>query len=175
MLALKEVSELPIKVIDKPPTNWLAMKDIIIEHKDEIDYVIIDHLNIIASYDGAEYNNANLMIGKITGDMKRLARDIGVPIILLTQFSRAVGAGSRKDDRYLEPGFMRDLRDSGSIEQDADKILLLYRKDEKQEIRDVYERNGSFKVVCKIEKNRSGSTGKVEYMFYANMNRWKEV
>ena len=174
MLALKEVSELPIKVIDKPPTNWLAMKDIIIEHKDEIDYVIIDHLNIIASYDGAEYNNANLMIGKITGDMKRLARDIGVPIILLTQFSRAVGAGSRKDDRYLEP-FMRDLRDSGSIEQDADKILLLYRKDEKQEIRDVYERNGSFKVVCKIEKNRSGSTGKVEYMFYANMNRWKEV
>ena len=55
--ALKEASEMDIRLVKDPPTSWLEMKQLILNHKDEIDYVIIDHMHIITSYDGT--NNQN--------------------------------------------------------------------------------------------------------------------
>lgn len=169
---LNEVAKVRLKVIDNPPREWLKMKELIYANKDKIDYVMIDHLNYISSYSGENASNFHTMVTKVTSDMKQLAKELKIPIILLAQFSRSLGQHSRRDDRYIEP-FMRDLRESGSIEQDADKILLLYRKWEDN--RGEYETYGRYKVICKIDKNRSGATGSVEYWFHANLNRWSEV
>ncbi len=172
MIALDKVARTRLKVIDNPPRDWLRIKDLIIKYRDSIDYVVIDHLNYISSFSGEVVQSFHMLITKVTSDMKQLAKELKIPIILLAQFSRSLGQFTRKDDRYIEP-YMRDLRESGSIEQDADKVLLLYRKDEPD--KEVYERYGRFKVICKIEKNRQGSIGEVEYMFQANLGRWSEI
>lgn len=172
--ALNDLSNMNLYVVDKTPSCWLDMKQIIIDNQHNLDYIIIDYLGLIGSYDGKDYNDSRYnIITKITRDMKLLCREIKKPIILLSQFNRNVGAGSKHDDRY-EEAFMRDLRDSGSVEQDADKILILYRKKEKDADREAHERFGTYKVICKIEKNRAGTTGKIEYDFNANLQRWKE-
>lgn len=161
---LHKSSQMDIKVINRPPTSWLEMKQLIIDNHKTIDYVVIDHLHIISTYDGTPNNNKNQMYGEITRDMKMLARDYEIPIIVLAQLSREVrsggGRGGRVDPSYVEP-YMTDLRDSGSIEQDADKILMLYRempkgKGEVQttKIKD-HAKYGIFPIICKIEKHRS--------------------
>ena len=175
---LFEASEMDIKLINNPPSSWLEMKRMILEHKDIIDYVVIDHMHIISTYDGEQSNNKNQMYGEISRDMKMLARDYGIPIIVLAQLSREVRSGGnsrggkRTDPSYVEP-FSTDLRDSGSLEQDADKVFMLYREHpDKQEDHQQY---GVFPIVCKVEKNRSGKLGKIRYNFYAKTGRWKEV
>ena len=70
---------------------------------------------------------------------------------------------------------MRDLRDSGTIEQDADKILMLYRKQLPKQDLEAQEKFGKYTVICKIEKNRIGSTGKIEYEFNGALQRWNEI
>lgn len=172
--ALSDLSAMNLFVADKIPSCWLDMRKIIIQKQHEIDYVMIDYLGLIGSYDGKDYSdNRYNIITKITRDMKLLCREIKKPIIVLSQFNRNVGQGTKTDDRY-EEAFMRDLRDSGSLEQDADKVLILYRKKEKEADREAHERYGRYKVICKIEKNRAGTTGKVEYDFDGKLQRWKE-
>ena len=176
---LLEASKMDVKLINNPPTSWLEMKQLIIRAitVDKIDYVVLDHMHIISSYDGSPNINKNQMYGDISRDMKLLARDYGVPIIVLAQLNREVRGqkgkgGKRIDPSYIEP-FSTDLRDSGSLEQDADKILMLYREypDQAEE----HERWGRYPIVCKIEKNRSGKLGSVKYWFYAKNGRWAEA
>lgn len=173
---LLEASKMDLKVIDRPPTSWLEMKQLIINHKDEIDYVILDHMHIISTYDGTPSQNKNQMYGEISRDMKLFARDYKIPIIVLAQLNREVRAqkgkgGTRIDPTYVEP-FATDLRDSGSLEQDADKIIMLYR--EKPENHENNVKYGMFPIVCKVEKNRSGKLGVVKYLFNAKTGRWSE-
>ena len=173
--ALKEASEMDISLVKDPPTSWLEMKQLILNHKDEIDYVIIDHMHIITSYDGTNNQNKNQMYGEISRDMKLFARDHKIPIIVLSQLSREVRnqrtGKNRVDPTYVEP-YETDLRDSGSLEQDADKILLLYRDNPKMSQN--HERYGKFPVICKVAKHRSGKLGKVYYWFNAKTGRWEE-
>lgn len=87
----------------------------------KIDILFIDHLSIIH---GTQYKNNNkvLEIGEITSSLKALARDLNIPIVLLSQLSRAVETRDNKQPT------LSDLRDSGSIEQDADVVMFLYRE-----------------------------------------------
>ena len=176
---LKEVSQLPLLVVDNIPNTWLDIKNLIKAHAHEIDYIMIDYLGLISSFDGKDYNQpTHTIVSNISRDMKLLAKELGKPIISLAQFNRNVGSDSKKggrdDDRYAEP-FMRDLRDSGSIEQDADKMIFLYRKYEEKTIREKHEANGIYTINVKIEKNRGGSTKILEYEFNGALQRWKEV
>ncbi len=169
---LEEISKLPIKIIDEGMSSWLKMKQIIKENKDDIDYVVIDHLTYIPSFDGDTNLVGHQMISKIIRDIKETAKELEIPIILLAQFSRGMSSGQgskRIDDRYQEP-FMRDFRESGSIEEYANKILLLYRNKDEEDL----EKYNVYSVACKVEKNRDGQTGKVNYYFYADQNRWRE-
>lgn len=167
---LSEIAKLPITTVDDPVSSWMEMKQTIIANKDNIDYVVIDHFTYIPSYDTEDVSSGHLTYSKIIRDIKQTAKEYKIPIILLAQFSRSMSSGAKRvDDRYLEP-FMRDFRETGSIEEYADKILLLYRKEDKEA-----EQFNRFRIACKIEKNRAGRTGVVEYMFYAGLNRWKEV
>lgn len=119
---------------------------------DEKHLVIIDYLQLIAST--GKHERRDLEVGAMTRDLKLLAQELNIPIILLSQLSR--GVEQRQDKRPM----MSDLRESGNIEQDADLIGFLYRDDyynketEKQNIIEII-----------ISKQRQGPTGTVELAF----------
>ena len=180
--SLLEVKNMDIKLIDEPPSSWLEMKALIIEHVDEIDYVIIDHLHIISSFDGKSNDNKNNMYADITRDMKEFCRVYKKPIIVLAQLSREVrgSTGKHRDPSYVKPN-MTDLRASGSIEQDANTIIMMHRTmptGSKEYVKKELENHikyGSYPITLSIEKNRSGGLGEVEYLFRAKTGRWEEV
>ena len=166
---LHAIAELPIDIIDDPINSWLEIKNTIIKNKDNYDYVVIDHLTYIPSFDGNANRNNHEMYSMIVRDIKQTAKKYEIPILLLGQLSRGASSGKRGDLRYTEP-YAHDFRETGSIEEYADKILMLYRKRaDEQEAYNVY------RIACKVEKNRAGQTGVVDYWFYASKNRWRET
>ena len=183
--AVTKVTNMGVKLVDNPPNSWLEIKQLIIEAKEEIDFVIIDHLHFISSFDGESNNNRNNMLGDITRDMKQFSLEHKIPIIALAQLNRSVREGTIKGMRpipeYVEP-HTTDLRDSGNIEQDADKILLLYREMPveantaalQQEMVRTHLKTGMMPIVCKVAKNRGGRGGYVNYIFNQNIGRWTE-
>ena len=113
---------------------------------------MIDYLQLMP-IEGAGFNE-NIGTGKITRALKNLARELNCPVILLSQLSRTVE--SRNDKRPI----MSDLRNSGSIEQDADQVLMLYRDEYYNP--DTPDR-GIAEVL--IRKNRNGPTGMAKVVF----------
>lgn len=109
------------------PTGGIKINDLIaktrkfkIEHPD-LQMVIIDYLGLIAP--DRNYENLRIQIGHICHALKNMAKELKLPVVVLSQLRRAAEAGSDKRPE------MSDLRESGDIEQDADKVLLLYRDD----------------------------------------------
>jgi replicative DNA helicase len=129
------------------------------EHPDQPFLVVIDYLQLITVKE--QFDRHDLMIGHITKQLKSMAKEFGIPIILLSQLSR--GVESRDDKRPR----LSDLRDSGNIEQDADIVLFLYR--------DEYYNSGSEaanEVEVKIAKNRNGPVGTVKLKFKKECGRF---
>ena len=121
--------------------------------------VVIDYLQLMGSTSRSD--NRVTVISEITRQLKVMAKELNVPVILLSQLSRAVE--SRTDKRPM----MSDLRESGSIEQDADIILFLYR--------DAYYNKESTKQnisECIVAKNRHGETGTVELIWNGQFTRF---
>jgi replicative DNA helicase len=123
------------------------------DRPDKKHLVVIDYLTLIH---GSGRKERHLEVGEISRNLKRMARDLQVPIIVLAQLNRALE--QRKDKRPM----LSDLRDSGEIEQDADKVLFLHRDDyfdaDKKEEDDV-------QVEVIVAKNRNGSLGNVALTF----------
>ena len=121
-----------------------------------LDLVIIDYLQLISG--GKNYGaNRQQEISDISRSLKMLAMELNIPIIALAQLSRSVE--SREDKRPL----MSDLRESGSIEQDADIVAFLYRDDYyKKELRN--DNNTSISELI-IGKHRNGTTGTINLLF----------
>ncbi|MCM1507655.1 MAG: replicative DNA helicase [Ruminococcus flavefaciens] len=121
--------------------------------------VIIDYLQLITS--SSRYDNRAIEVSEITRQLKIMAKELNVPVILLSQLSRSVE--SRTDKRPM----LSDLRESGSIEQDADIVLFLYR--------DAYYNKESTKQnisECIVAKNRHGETGTVELIWDGRYTRF---
>lgn len=116
----------------------------------KVDLVIIDYLQLMSS--GRRIENRVQEVSEITRNLKIMAKELDVPLITLSQLSR--GPESRSDHRPM----LSDLRESGSIEQDADIVMLLYREDYYAR-EDAEERNI---VECDVAKNRHGEVGKVK-------------
>jgi len=112
--------------------------------------IAVDYLQLVT----AGGSNRTLEIGQVTGGLKRLAKDLKVPVLALSQLNRAV---ENKTDK--RPG-LSDLRESGNIEQDADMVLFLYRDEYYNENS---EDKGIAEVIC--GKNRHGATGTVKLAF----------
>lgn len=140
-------------------TNVQTVKDICISIRTQLDalettdaLIVIDYLHLIQT--NKLITRHDLQIGEITRQLKLLAKELNVPIVLLSQLNR--GVESRNDKRPM----MSDLRDSGSIEQDADIIMLLHRED-------YYDRKTENKNIIEVDiaKHRNGPVGTVKLVF----------
>lgn len=127
--------------------------------------IVIDYLQLISSAsDGSNFQNRAVEVGEISRRLKVLAKELGVPVVTLAQLSR------QAESRLGTPR-LSDLRESGSIEQDADTVLFLSR--DPDEITD--EKSGSRQVVLSVAKNRSGPTGDIDMLFVPTSTKFYEV
>lgn len=127
--------------------------------------IIIDYLQLIT---GAKGENRQQIVSEISRELKILAKDLKVPVIALSQLSRAVE--QRQDKRPM----LADLRESGSIEQDADIVAFLYREAYyKKEQGDSQEANNVTELI--LEKNRHGSLGTVKLYFHKEYTKFSSV
>ncbi|HEW0989067.1 TPA: replicative DNA helicase [Streptococcus pneumoniae] len=127
--------------------------------------IIIDYLQLIT---GAKGENRQQIVSEISRELKILAKDLKVPVIALSQLSRAVE--QRQDKRPM----LADLRESGSIEQDADIVAFLYREAYYQkEQGDSQEANNVTELI--LEKNRHGSLGTVKLYFHKEYTKFSSV
>ena len=168
-MAASALSETDIRVDDNPSIT-VAEMNAMLRRVDNLGLVIIDYLQLMNSSGyGKTSENRVQAVGEISRSLKIMAKELNVPVICLSQLSRAVE--SRTDKRPI----MSDLRESGAIEQDADAILFLYRDD-------YYNPNSEEKNVaeCIVSKNRHGETGTVklqwlpQYTTFAD-REWKHA
>jgi replicative DNA helicase len=161
--AVNFLAEAPIWVDDTPsiPIMELRSKARRLAVEQGLDLIIVDYLQLVVA-DGGESRVQE--IGQISRALKSLARELRVPIIALSQLSRAV------EQRTPHIPQLSDLRESGSIEQDADVVLFIYR-DEK------YNPDTDKKGVADIivAKHRNGPTGKVELLFMERTTKFLDL
>ena len=151
-MASAALSQTDIRVDDNP-TITVAEMNAKLRRLDNLGLVIIDYLQLMngSGYGKSTSENRVQVVGEISRSLKIMAKELNVPVICLSQLSRAVE--SRTDKRPI----MSDLRESGAIEQDADVIMFLYRDE-------YYNPNTEDKGVaeCIVSKNRHGETGTVK-------------
>jgi replicative DNA helicase len=126
-----------------------------------LDLIIIDYLQLMR---GRQNENRQQEISEISRSLKALAKELSVPVVALSQLSRAVETRERKEPQ------LSDLRESGALEQDADVILFLYRP----ERYGLQSEDGDRVADVIIGKQRNGPTGKVQVTFipeYASFER----
>lgn len=127
--------------------------------------IVIDYLQLISSAsDGSKFQNRAVEVGEISRRLKVLAKELCVPVVTLAQLSRQA---------EFHPGAPRlsDLRESGSIEQDADTVLFLSRDPDEIE----NEKSGARQVILSVAKNRSGPTGDIDMLFVPTSTKFYEV
>ncbi|HHY52756.1 MAG TPA: replicative DNA helicase [Clostridiales bacterium] len=147
-ISSKELAKAPILIDDTASLTVPEMKARLRRVKD-LGLVIIDYLQLMSG--GGRNENRVQVVSEITRSLKVMAKELNVPVIVLSQLSRQTE--SRADHRPM----LSDLRESGSIEQDADLVLFLYR--EAYYNRDSGEQNIA---ECIVAKNRHGETGTVK-------------
>ena len=154
--AAGEISKAPIFIDDQAGNNILKMRSTARRLKSEygLGLIIVDYLQLMSPT--KNYDSMVNQVSEITRSLKLLARELDVPVIALSQLSRAV------ESRGGEPR-LSDLRDSGSIEQDADIVMFIH-SDDAYKPKD--ERTNVKKII--VAKHRNGSTGELELYFDAN-------
>ena len=142
------------------------------KEKGNLGLIVIDYLQLI---EGPRSESRQQEVSAISRQLKKLAKELHIPVIALSQLSRSVE--QRQDKRPV----LSDIRESGSIEQDADLVAFLYRDDYYRDERDEDDEgeveaeadNGEVEVI--IEKNRSGTRGTVKLMFSKPYNRFSNL
>lgn len=154
--ALDKLSRAPIFIDDNPSPNILQMRStarrLQVEHG--LGLLVVDYLQLIAPRRNSD--NMVSQVTEISRGLKALARELEVPILALSQLSRAVDQRDNKVPRLY------DLRESGSIEQDADVVLFIYRKD-RERIDIPPEEQNMAQII--IAKHRNGPLGSVDLKF----------
>ena len=152
------LSEAPIYIDDKPGSTVLAMRSVARRLKMEKDLglIIIDYLQLITPTHSHGGDNLVQQVTEISRSLKGMARELDVPVLALSQLSRAV------EQRGGRPR-LSDLRDSGSIEQDADVVMFIHREDMMKNRSDNEERTNIAEIL--IEKHRNGPVGKIDLRF----------
>lgn len=140
------------------------------QEKGNLGLILIDYLQLI---EGTGRENRQQEVSEISRQLKKLAKELKVPVIALSQLSR--GVEQRQDKRPV----LSDIRESGSIEQDADIVAFLYRDDyyrsEEGDDDNQEEQQDNNVIEVIIEKNRSGARGTVELLFIKEYNKFSSV
>lgn len=154
--SLGRLSEVSIFIDDTPSPTIMQMRAMArrlqVEHG--LDLVVIDYLQLIVPR--SKSDNMVQQVTEISRGLKALARELNVPVLALSQLSRAV------DQRDNKTPKLHDLRESGSIEQDADVVMFIYRKDKERNDLPPEEQNLAQIIVS---KHRNGPLGTVDLMF----------
>jgi replicative DNA helicase len=159
-----ELAEAPIYIDDSSGMSVMELraKARLLKLRQKIGLIVIDYLQLMEPSGTSREENRQQEISQISRGLKQLARELDVPVLALSQLSRAVEAREGHKPR------LSDLRESGSIEQDADMVLFLYRehyyKPEKKELEN--------KAEVIVAKNRNGPTGSVELYFQKTYTRF---
>ena len=126
--------------------------------------VVIDYLQLITASSNRRGGSREQEIAEISRSLKILAKELDIPVIALSQLSRA--PEQRPDHRPM----LSDLRESGSIEQDADKVIFLYRDD-------YYNEDSEKKNIAEVimAKHRAGSTGTIELLWLGNYTKFVNI
>ncbi len=153
--AMSTLSEAPIYIDDKSSATVLSMRSVARRLKMEKDLglIIVDYLQLITPATSRGNDNLVQQITEISRSLKGMARELNVPVLALSQLSRAV------EQRRGRPR-LSDLRDSGSIEQDADVVMFIHRDDK---MNDNSDKPGIAEIL--IEKHRNGPVGQIELRF----------
>lgn len=171
VVAMGSLSQADIFIDDTPGIRMAQIRSSCLKLQQEHDLglVVVDYLQLIEG----SGENRQQEVSAISRAMKKLAKELGVPVIALSQLSR--GVEQRQDKRPV----LSDIRESGSIEQDADIVAFLYREDyyrsdDDSDDEDQGDQNvGPVEVI--IEKNRSGARGTVNLLFVKSYNKFTSV
>lgn len=188
--ASQRLAELPLFIDDTPALTIAALRTRArrLKRKHDIGLIVVDYLQLLQGSGRANDNRVN-EISEISRGLKTLAKEIEVPVIALSQLSRAV------EQREDKTPMLSDLRESGSIEQDADMVWFVYREDyyiaskepkrpvetDDQKVHEAYSAwmaqmeqvFGLAELV--IAKQRHGSTGKVRMKFEARITKFSDL
>ena len=159
---LADIGNQNLTIIDK---GGMSINDIVsksrqLNSEKKVDMIVIDYLQIMKYDKGREISE----LGNITRELKYLSKELGIPIILLSQLSRNV------EQRENKRPFMSDLRSSGEIEQDADIIIMVYRDE-------YYDPDSEDKGLAEfiVSKNRMGQIGFVKCEFHGQYSKFKDM
>ncbi len=163
--SLDRLSQAPIYIDDQPGSNILKMRSVARRLKSEkgLGLLIVDYLQLMVPTQSRSSDNLVQQVTEISRSLKNLARELDIPVLALSQLSRAV------ESRGGKPR-LSDLRDSGSIEQDADVVMFIHREDK---YKDDAEKTNIAEIL--IEKHRNGETGKVELFFNAKKATFQSI
>ncbi len=187
----KELQTLPLFIDDTPAITLSALRTRCrrLARTKGLSLIVIDYLQLMRPSPGARAENRVLEISMITQGLKALAKELGVPVLALSQLSRSVE--SREDKRPQ----LSDLRESGSIEQDADAVMFVYRdeyylqqrapkqmafdsEDKFQSALEKWQRDMEAvhnKAELLLEKQRHGPTGKIDLFFEGEFTRFADL
>jgi len=164
------INEAPIFINDSAGMTPLEMKSHVrrIQQTHEIGLVIVDYLQLMSLGDHRFTGNRVAEVSKLSRDLKVLARDLEVPVVALSQLNR--GVEQRDEKRPL----LSDLRESGSIEQDSDIVMFVFREEVYKGATNKKGENIEGKAEIIISKQRNGPTGKVSFDFHKEYTRFEE-
>lgn len=177
VVAMGSLSRTNVYIDDTPGIKMAEIRSKcrrLLKESGQLDLVIIDYLQLI---EGTGQENRQQEVSVISRNLKKLAKELHVPIIALSQLSRGVEA--RQDKRPM----LSDIRESGSIEQDADIVAFLYRDDyyrdedgdgDNNEQEDPEDQDVS-EVEVIISKNRSGPRGTAKLLFVKSYNKFSSI
>ncbi|NRB61446.1 MAG: replicative DNA helicase [Saprospiraceae bacterium] len=170
--AIERISEAPIYIDDTPGINIFEIRAKCrrLKMQHDIQLVIIDYLQLMSGGGENAKGNREQEVSAISRALKMLAKELNVPVIALSQLSRAVEVrgGSKRPQ-------LSDLRESGSIEQDADMVSFIYRPEYYQILED--EEGQSLKGIAEliIAKNRHGALDTIKMRFTADFARFSDL
>lgn len=164
-LASARLADSEVRIADIPSINVLEIRSMgrKLKAAGKLDMIVIDYLQLISGTSSKNEGNRQQEISEISRALKGIARELDIPIIALSQLSRAVE--SRADRRPM----LSDLRESGAIEQDADIVLFLYRDDY---YNPESEDKGITEVI--IGKQRNGPVGTAKLRFFAELTKFAD-
>ncbi|MBE7493048.1 MAG: replicative DNA helicase [Planctomycetes bacterium] len=163
--ATNRLASAPIFVDDSFTLNMSEIRSKARRMRDRynIDVIFVDYLQLVKDNDRLD---RHLQIGNISRGLKALARELNIPVITAAQLNRGVEQRSAREKRPM----LSDLRESGSIEQDADQVLLIYRKEGEEQTNPNEEVS---EVELIVAKNRNGPTGDVPMLFRKRVTRFE--